>query len=200
MHEIRKIVRETIEEDDWFKRVLNLVRQKTGYKLDKFVGSGTCGAAYELPNNIILKVSTDGKEADAAEDLKEKESEYLADIYKVIVVENETFVILLEKLENLTQSQIYAFNCFWKSYMDFKSLYNTETLPVFLATGYNKDLAELLKQEDKFNKVPGYSTLQIYEDLLMIYNEAKSKGVLVTDIQVDNMGQKNGHLSMFDIS
>ena len=62
---------------------------------------------------------------------------------------------------------------------------------------HNEEFDNFLKSKEGPER---YTATDIYSDLLQIYEEAESKGILLTDIHTDNIGLKNSSLAMFDIT
>ena len=86
--------------------VANKVAEKYQLGIPKYVGSGLNGAAYDIGDNKILKVTADKSEANESNNLIGKPLKYIANPYKVYSITPksnksipETYVIILEKLK-----------------------------------------------------------------------------------------------------
>lgn len=230
MFDIRKIIREAIEElgqeQEYVYLGKNVVRevvqdeQKSyvasmfapykkqaedlyGVKIDKFLGSGSWGAAYSTTDNRVLKFTYDSKEYEAAKPLIGRKNTYLVDLYGVEELGKGNYAILMEKIQPLGDSHRKAVENFDRL-LDNQYIVGTGSVEIgrtwadILSDGYNEDTAAHLVSKDTRSNI--MSPLEVYKNMLKIYEEAEDNGAMLTDMHTENLGIKNGHLAALDLS
>jgi hypothetical protein len=99
------------------KRLVSLIAKehgkflaKKGYPLSinpPSLGSGARGEAFDIGNNIVLKVTTDASEAAASKQIVGKQLKHVNQIYDVFKVpDSHKYIILQKKLNPLSKAQL----------------------------------------------------------------------------------------------
>lgn len=230
MFDIRKIIREAIEElgqeQEYVYLGKNVVREVSrdeqespiasmfapykeeaedlyGVKIDKFLGSGSWGAAYSTTNNRVLKFTYDSKEYEAARQLVGRKNTYLVDLYGVDKLGKGNYAILMEKIQPLDDKHRKAVENFDRL-IDKQDIVGVMSVEIgrswadILSDGYNEDTAAYLASKNSQSNI--MSPLEVYKNMLKIYEEAEDSGVMLTDMHLENLGIKNGHLAALDLS
>lgn len=80
------------------KKLDAMLRAELGDHFDEleYLGSGRNGSAYRTPDGLIIKVTTDPKEAESAERLQGERCEYIHHIHEVTQVSENVWIILQE--------------------------------------------------------------------------------------------------------
>lgn len=195
--EIRKNIREVFEKNETlneihpsekaFEEEIIQVAKQLNVKLDKFIGAGAHGIAYEIPGNKVLKITIHPNEVNNSKLLVKKKNEYLVNIDKVYSVKkNHHTIIIMEKLQPLGP---------WKKRLkDFDEAvgrYYGQFL--WSKSGGNWD------HDDDFGKQLPPNLVPVFHDIVNIFSEARQKGIELKDVRIDNLGLKNGHLAAFDL-
>jgi hypothetical protein len=228
MFDIRKLIREALEEIDQEYVYLgqNVVRevirdeQKSlvvtmfapykkqaedlyGVKIDKFLGSGSWGAAYSTTDNRVLKFTYDDKEYEAARQLVGEKNTYLVDLYGVEKLGKGNYAILMEKIQPLNDRYKKAVENFDRL-LDKQYIVGAGSVEIgrtwadILSDGYDEDMAAHLASQNTESGI--MSPVEVYKNMLNIYKEAMDNGVMLTDMHTENLGIKNGHLAALDLS
>jgi hypothetical protein len=228
MFDIRKLIREALEEIDQECVYLgqNVVRevirdeQKSlvvtmfapykeqaedlyGVKIDKFLGSGSWGAAYSTTDNRVLKFTYDDKEYEAARQLVGEKNTYLVDLYGVEKLGKGNYAILMEKIQPLNDRYKKAVENFDRL-LDKQYIVGAGSVEIgrtwadILSDGYDEDMAAHLASQNTESGI--MSPVEVYKNMLNIYKEAMDNGVMLTDMHTENLGIKNGHLAALDLS
>lgn len=170
-----------------------------GAKINKFLGAGAWGAAYSTTDGRVLKITQDDNEFMAAQDLIGLKNKYMVDIYDLAEIGRGVYAVLMEKITRMDDAHREAIENFDRMF-DEQSVFEN-TWAELLERGYDEDLADWLTKEggersDKYIMSP----LEVYENLLKIYSEGRTKGVELRDMHLENLGVKNGHLAALDLS
>jgi len=201
-----KELNEGIEENNAVL-IANAVAQKYGYEQPKHIGGGTFGHAYDVGNDIILKVTTDRSEAVENLELLDKQPEHIAKPYAVYEITSKTepdraktWAILLEKLRTDNE---YFERMFKRMNFVIKTLFNLRfgNFAYFLIGMYHRDV-----DEDQYRKLNKYLSsnpedFKFFEGLSNIVNEAVKYGIESTDfVNPSNLGfKKDGSIGFFDV-
>jgi len=174
------------------------------YKLNqpKFIGSGNFGAAYDIGNDKILKVTSDKSEAVENLGLIGKQLKYIAEPYNVFSIKSksnadELYVIILEKLKTNGDYFIKIRN---KLNFAFEKILGVKLSDVidFYIDGYGNNV-----NKDKINKYLSKNPedAEYFNGLLKIAEEAKKHGVESMDyLNPENLGyKKDGSIGFFDV-
>lgn len=97
-----------INPDEIIDKNTNKLKRRIGFKADRFVylDKGSMGYAYKLPNNKVLKVTSDASEAKASNVIKNKDTKFLVKIYDVFAFpDKKSFGILQELLMPLNGNE-----------------------------------------------------------------------------------------------
>jgi len=188
---------------DTFDNIAFQVAKKLNLNTPKYLGSGYWGIAYDIGNNLVLKLTTDRSEAAENLMLINKKLKNIAQPYKVLMITSENskypeiYAIVLEKLR--TSSEIERL--YKRINFVFKKLLNVDLSDVvehYLGYWYNDEIDE--------NKIDNYlknnpQDNKFFQDLLKIAKEAKELGVESMDyLNSKNLGyKKNGELGFFDV-
>lgn len=149
-------------------------------KVEGWLGSGDFGEAFSTECGKVIKVTGDIKEFMAAFTLQGVKSDYIVDIYKAELTDDDYLFILMEALDtegvedlfyqaqNLVDE--YAFGE-WE-YFDADEL--PEDMPV---------------DED---------ALSMINDICASMMDLRQKGIDLPDVHDGNIGKKNGRYALFD--
>ena len=182
-------------------RIANNVAQKYGYGPPKFIKEGSNGSAYDIGNNLVMKITKDLSEANENLELIGKTLKYIAQPYKVFSVnspsaQREIFVIILEKLKTdekfaaIAERINFAFDkILGISLGDVLYYYLNGRASNTQVTKVQKYMARNPQDAEYFN------------GLLKIMEEAKKYGIQSMDyVNPDNLGYKpDGSMGFFDV-
>jgi hypothetical protein len=216
---IKKLLRESLSmtiEDEYPGEIdqAKIIASNLGIELGDPFGFGAWGIVYSIKGNPskLFKVTTDYLEMETTELLVGKKSEYIVNIYEALETDEGYMVIVMERIDPLSDDykkslvQFYlGVEGYFKEYPEFAKrqsgmeLSLTERPPEdyyigdILSHGINKNFELYLK-----NEFP--HSIKTYHDLLNVWYESIEKyNIVPSDIRIDNMGLKNGHLAIFDI-
>jgi len=184
-------------------RIGSKIVQINQYKHMKYAGQGTHGFAYNIGNDLIMKVTSDKSEAVEGLKIRGKELKHLANIYEIYQINPksgstipESYVIIVEKLkinepyfDRIVDRLDYAFEN-------------------ILGLDFNHILDDYVQGEydDKKSVIDRYMSknpedAKFYYGLLGIADEVHKYGIESMDyINTSNLGyKKNGNLGFFDI-
>jgi hypothetical protein len=88
-----------------FTEIARKISKKLNLSGLKYLGGGMNGFAFEVNDNIVLKITKDRSEAVNSNKILGKKTDYLGDIYKILGLkddETQYYIILLEKLDRTT--------------------------------------------------------------------------------------------------
>lgn len=205
----KNVVREVVQDEQhssiasMFAPYKKQAEDLYGVKIDKFLGSGSWGAAYSTTNNKVLKFTYDSKEYEAARPLIGRKNTYLVDLYGVEKLGKGNYAILMEKIQPMNDKYRKDIENFDRL-IDKQDIVGAMSVEIgkswadILSDGYNEDTAAYLASKNTESNI--MSPVDVYKNLLKIYEEAEDNGVMLTDMHLENLGIKNGHLAALDLS
>lgn len=209
--EIPNVEQYSLEDRNQSDEFAKAVAGKLNLTTPRFLGGGANGFAYEINDNLVLKLTSDISEADAASKLLRGRPKYIAEIfnlYKIYDTEsNKSFFAILQEnindkpLERLRklQNDITKISLDGMDYMDI--MFSIKKSKRF---DYNQ-MVEFAKQILTVNPEANVSQPDreaAYQYLIEMFNirqelidfEIKS----VDYVEIANLGYKNGKLKFFD--
>lgn len=209
--EIPDVEQYSLEDRNESDEFANAVAGKLGLTSPRYLGGGANGFAYEINNNLVLKLTSDISEADAASRLLRGRPKNIAEIYNLYkihdTVSNKSFFAILQEnindkpLERLRklQNDISLINLNGMDYIDI--MFSIKKPKKF---DYNQ-MVEFAKQLLTVNPEANVSQQDrqaAYEYLIEMFNmrqELIDFGIKSVDyIEIGNLGYKNGKLKFFD--
>lgn len=182
------------------------------FKINKIfpLGSGTQGIAYYIPNNRVLKITTDRSEVAEAHKIQGKKMKHLANVYGTYTLKGEYegfYVIILELLdysEDIDNAGYYLKEVLSQEDYEEEEYYRNDHR-FFTRLFYNKVSEEEIKKIRK--DIPVYlkshqaQAARWYLDgMIGIFKELKENNIQSSDWGTMNLGvKKNGNLAMFDL-
>ncbi len=183
--------------------IANQITNKLNLNQPKYISSGRFGVAYDINNNLVLKITKDRSEVNENIKLIGKQLKYIAKPYRVFQINSknndipETYAIILEKLqtspeiERLYNRLDFAFG----SILDVRL---SEVIEEYLGFEDNEKINK--------NKVDAYlkknpQDAEFFAGLLRIAEEAHNLGIKSLDFyNWENLGyKKNCALAFFDV-
>ena len=196
-----EILKEGIKRDVADKIATKIVA-KRGYNQIEYLGSGMFGCAYDIGNDMVLKITSDHTEANDSFYLKNKSLNYIAEPYEVSKINlddnSEIYLIVLEKLR--TNPNLY------KKHIDLLDEFFSEDI----GRGYYDVIADYMHygwedsiqtiEYDRFMK-NNPETAKFFYDILNIADEIKKHNIGSMDfVSHTNLGyKKDGTLAFFDV-
>jgi hypothetical protein len=188
--------------------VAKKIAELRGYTQLNYLGGGNFGAAYDIGDNKVLKITTDKSEAVENLNLKGKTLKYIAEPYEVLKINNksgndkELYGIILEKLKTDGEK----FNRIRKRLdFAFNKILNLNFGDVIDYYVNNNDIFGDITDKKK-NLIDKYfiknpEDANYFNGLLKIGDEAKRYGVESMDyMNPDNIGyKKDGSMGFFDV-
>lgn len=178
----------------------------------RYLGGGGFGHAFEINDNLILKITSDMGEADAGLRLTRANPKHLGKVFNVYKVfdtqENKSYFALLE--ENINDKPIERFRKYEANINKIKPNdmdYGDILIAIKKPKRFNRDeMQEFAKHVLTDNPEAGVGEADrqaAYEFLLGVFDirqELLDYGIKSTDyISMENLGYKNGVLKFFDI-
>lgn len=167
------------------------------------IGSGTQGIAYYIPNNRVLKLTTDRSEVAEAYKIKGKKLKHLSNIYETYTLggKYEGFYVIISELLDKTDDIDDAYN-----YLEIFFRNNSLKSPEYIFTKYSlgsipKEEVNKITKKIKAYYEPYKSDLAIWfmKGMFGIIDELKKYKIQSTDWVVPNLGiKKSGELAMYD--
>lgn len=192
------------ELEDVKSEIINKLSKQLGIAKFAPLGSGTQGYAYYIPNNKVLKITTDKSEAAEAFKIKGKKFKHLANVYEVYALQgkyNGIYVIiseLLGKLDSIDEGKHLL-----EKYMDSEFGYSTAFFFEDYSNGsVSKDeIKEYIKGIQKFyDSSAAKTTLWFMNGMLGIIDDIRRNRIHSTDWGTSNIGiKKDGNLAMYDL-
>lgn len=195
------------EELGQHSELVEKIMAQLGVKNFVFAGHGSMGDAYFIPNDRVLKITTDRTEAVESSKIKGKNLPHLANIYEVYALKGDydgIYVIIGEKLEQTSDIQRV-----------------TDLLQKYLYNMHNSDVGSLFRNyldgdisrasleemrvgiEEYYQESPqdGLDAEWLFDSKMGIVDDMKANGVRTTDFNhLPNQGlKKNGILAVFDL-
>jgi tRNA nucleotidyltransferase/poly(A) polymerase/GNAT superfamily N-acetyltransferase len=189
-------------------KIANVVAEKYYNAIPKYIGEGTFGVAYDIGNNMVLKVTGDRSEANENLMLVGKHMKHIAEPYKVFSIksqsiktttdEDDVYVIILEKLTtNPTEFKAT------RDRMDFAfdKIMGVKFSDVVDHYVYKQDYDGVDEEKVEKYMARNPKDAQYLKDILKIAQEAKDLGIESMDyLNPSNLGYKpDGTLAFFDV-
>jgi hypothetical protein len=207
-----KVEQNTLNDRSYADELVRDVADKLNLTTPKYLGSGGFGFAYEIDDNVVLKITSDVSEADAASKLMRANPEHLSEIYnlyKIHDTENDKsfFVILQENIADKPIDRIRELQNIISEINPSDMHYEDILVDIRKPNRFDFDeWQEFAKQILTANPNAGVSDADrqaAYEylmDILKIRQELIDYNIKSTDyITINNLGYKNGKLKFFDI-
>jgi hypothetical protein len=185
---------------------------KKGFKITstQFLGSGYFGGAYDIGNDIVMKITTDQTEATASKRLIGKKLDTVNEIYGVFRVPEKSmfkhYVILQAKLENMSAADGRVVD---EAERILRVTYNADQRVVGSRKSFYDGLAAETDAEfkdridDMIHKVPDNEQHDYYTYWQFIYTslmELRSHNVEYCDFHKGNlMKSSGGKLKVIDL-
>lgn len=158
------------------------LREKYNTEISYDIGQGDSGVAYQLSNGDVLKITTNGQEAQVAEWLISNPNPNIV-AYKDVWQEGDLFYIVMEKLDSLLET-------------------NTDLAQIL------DNLISILDKKQCYNVECALKILSVYKDspTLVIIRDYLQHLINIPQISIfdflnpQNIGFKNGKLKFFDIT
>lgn len=197
----KKLVDEASKDiKDTTQEIAEKVAAKLGITKISPAGNGTQGYAYYIPNNRVLKITTDISEPIESRKIKGKKCKHLANIYDVYTLKgkyNGVYVIiceLLQKDEKIDDAD-EIINRFHKPYDSLFTQYHKGDYDKELVNFYLDRIIDS-NPEAKENA----DLLKWYVNgKIAIIDELKENNITTIDYSPVNLGvKKDGNLAMYD--
>ena len=162
---------------------LNLIlREKYNTEINYDIGQGDSGVAYQLTNDDVLKITTNGQEAEVAEWLISNPNPNIVN-YKDVWKDGDLFYIIMEKLDSILESHSEIAQEIDRLYiiLDKEQCYNLDCA-IEILSNY-RDSPILLMVIDYLHHLNTIPQINIFDFL-----------------NPNNMGIKDGNLKFFDIT
>lgn len=198
--EIEKNINETTDREIADK-IANFVAKKYNSN-PEFINSGTFGSAYDIGNNLVLKVTSDKSEANENLDLIGKPLKHIAQPYKVFSVkynDKDYYVIILEKLKT---DEPYFKRMYERLEYVFERIFGINYKDAFEAYVFgNQYIWDVSVDEidNYFKKNP--EDAEFFFSILKIMMELKKYNSSSNDFyNYENLGyKKDGSIGFFDV-
>jgi len=151
-----------------------------GLEVESWLGSGDFGDAYETTCGRVIKITSDIKEFMAAFSIQCVKSNYLVDIHKAELTDEDQLLILMEKLD--TNGIEDVFN-------DAMSLIDEYSFGEWEYFDKDELPEDLITSEKSINLI---------DDICSSIMDLRQKGIDIPDIHERNIGMKNGRYVLFD--
>ena len=211
-NEVPDVEYASMDDKGYAQELAKQVANKLELTAPRYMGGGGFGHAFEINDNMVLKITSDMGEADAGLRLMRANPKHLGrvfNVYKVFdTVQNKAYFALLE--ENINDKPIERFR---KYEADINKImpqgmnYGDILIAIKKPKRFNQaEMQEFAKHVLTDNPEAGVSEADrqaAYEFLLGIFairQELLDYGIKSTDyISMENLGYKNGDLIFFDI-
>ena len=170
------------------------------------LGSGSQGYAYYIPNNRVLKITTDKSEVAEAYKIKGKKLKHLANVYEAFTLGGQyegTYVIiseLLNKAESIDDADLLL-----SDYLDNEFSYSISFFFEDYSNGSitKEEIKEYIKGINEFYRKDSYNARQAIwymTEKFGVIDDIRRNGIKSTDWGLTNLGlKKDGHLAMYDL-
>lgn len=204
----KKLMGEDREEIDLtVNDIVSKVTHQLGISKYHLAGTGTQGYAYYIPNNRILKITTDRSEPVESKKIMGKHCKHLADVYNVYTLKGKyegVYVIISELLEKSEKID--------NAYEDLggylKNIGTHEDVNRLISR-YKDGILSEEDMDSLYDKMKSLSTqddqklqssLWLFKELIELVEELNSFNIHTTDYINVNLGlKKNGKLAMHDL-
>lgn len=174
-------------------------------KKTALAGSGTQGYAYHIPNNKILKITSDKSEAADAYKVKDKKLKHLSNIYGVYALKGKydglyvvisEFINQSEKIDNADQSLAE----FLRSEFGYDiTLFFEDYLNGSMTKDEIKDYTRQIKEFYTDSPNEAQQTVWYMSEKFALIDEIRINKIMSTDWGLTNLGlKKDGRLAMYD--
>lgn len=203
--------RSLFDNKEYADKVANEIAAKLNLTHPNFLGGGAWGKAYEINNEIVLKVTSDIAEADAAVKTIVGNPQYLAKIFKIYkVIDTEVnkafFAITQENIKDKPTQLFYKYNDTIDTVMPADYAFTDFLINMRKRKITPDEMRELAKRVLTDNPqaiVQEQDRKEAYYYLLglaNIYEELIKFGIKSSDYgEPKNLGYKNGVLKYFDV-
>ena len=197
---------EGVEELEYIKDdIVQKLSKHFNIKKTHPLGSGTQGYAYYIPNNKVLKITTDKSEAADANKIKGKKLKHLSNIYGVYALKGRydgfyvvvsEFINKSERIDNADQSLAdFLDSEFGYSISYFFEDYSNGSITKDEIKDYIRQIKEFYKQ----NPNESAETIWYMTEKFALIDEIRVNKIISTDWGLTNIGlKKDGHLAMYD--
>jgi hypothetical protein len=206
------VLRDTLENTTYANELAYAAAKKLNLTITKSLGGGSNGQAFLLSNNVVLKITADISEADAAFKTIRAKPKTIADIYQVYkLVDTEKnlafFLILQEYIENKPTQTFHQYtniiNTIMPSGMDWGDI----LISIKRDSKFNYDaMIEVAKHlltdkpEANIDENLRQQTYQFLVGILNIRQDLFTLGISSWDYSnMENLGYKNNLLTFFDV-
>ena len=182
--------------------IANKIAQKRGYQKLDYLGSGLFGAAYDIGDGKVLKLTTDHTEANENIYLKGKDLKHIAEPYEVSKInvkdDKDIYIIVLEKLEtdpSTYKKHIKLLDDFFEENIGRGF---ADIIGDYIHYGWD-DSIETIEYKRFLKNNP--ETAEFFQGILNIADELKKHNVGSMDfVSYTNLGYKSdGSLAFFDV-
>jgi len=206
----------TLDDEQYAADLARAITEKLGMPApQKSLGSGSKGAAFELGNDVVMKITSDVSEADAAFKTMRNKPQTIADMYEVYKVvdteKNLAFFVLLQ--ENIQDKPL---KLFWQ-YHDFIDKIKPNGMDmgdVFILINRRGD--KLLRNMELVKDLPQHvltdnpeagvddaarkKSSEFLAGILAIKTDLINNNINSNDYsRYENLGYKDGILTYFDV-
>jgi hypothetical protein len=209
----KKLMGEDIEEiNATVGNIVAKVTDQLGISKYHLAGTGTQGYAYYIPNNRILKITTDRSEPVESKKIMGKNCKHLANIYNVFSLKGKyegVYVIiseLLDKSEKVDESYENLGLCLKVigTHGDVNRLFSRYKDGILkkdeMESLYQRIKALPVSDASKYTDSEKESALWMFKELIELIDELNSNNIHSTDYINVNLGlKKNGRLAMHDL-
>lgn len=209
----KKLMGEDIEEiNATVGDIVAKVTNQLGISKYHLAGTGTQGYAYYIPNNRILKITTDRSEPVESKKIMGKHCKHLADIYNVFTLKGKyegVYVViseLLDKSEKVDEAYEDLGLCLKVigTHGDVNRLFSRYKDGILkkdeMESIYQRIKALPVSDTSRYKDTEKESALWMFKELLELIDELNSNNIHSTDYVSVNLGlKKNGRLAMHDL-
>jgi hypothetical protein len=199
----KEVLNEVTYDRETADEIAKEVAAKKGLSAPKYIGGGLFGYAYDIGNNLILKITNDNSEAFENMELLGKPLKYIAKPYNVFQIKSlsrftgRMYAIVLEKLR--TDESSFEARMKRLKYVFEKILKESMVSVILTYVNGNNGYVDTDKVEKYLTKNP--QDMEFFNALLNIAKELKKYGVeSVEYTNPKNLGYtKDGDIGLFDV-
>lgn len=202
----------TLEDNNYATQLANAAAEKLGLAQPKLLGGGSNGLAFEINDNLVMKITADISEADAGMKILRGHPKHIAkifNIYKLVDSEKNTafFILLQENIKNKPVQEFWkyirAIDAISPSGLDFVSILIT----IKKADSFYYDaMLEVAKHvltdnpEAGIGETDRQNTYKFLVGILDIRKELQTFDIKSWDYSnAENLGYADGVLKFFDV-
>ena len=209
--EIPNVEHDNLNDRNYSDKIAKEVTGKLELSTPKYLGGGGNGFAYEINNNLVMKLTTDVSEADAASKLLRSTPKNIAiiyNLYKILDTEtNKTVFAIMQ--ENINDKPLEKFrkinndiNKISPNNLSYEDIMYSIKIPKRFNYNQMIEFAQHILTDNPDAGVSQGDRQIAYEFLIAMFNIRKELldfGIKSTDyIAIANLGYKNGVLKFFD--